>query len=529
MFPFSRSVRAGSGALILLAALSAPACVSVECDGADAFCDPFALLLYRLNVDPDCTVRGELSTAGWMFFSGSSTDDEIAGNICGLSNGSVILAGNANDADALAQGIAPIVPFLAASGQQHLSIYQASGAGALRRWTYFGGPGANYSGPRIAEAADGGFYLAATGSGTFVTSYQGLTPLAAPSASDEIVLLRFGPDFNLLWYTYLGAAGSDLLRDVIATDEGGVIVVGESNAAFTIQGLAPLQAYTGGRDVVIYKLNASGSVEWYSFFGTSLNDSVVGVQRFAFEPLFSGRSAENDRFVIAGSLLQDLPTYAGLTPSRPYVGGTDMYTLSFDRSGRVLQYAFYGTSGTEGLAAFQVMRSGEIFLGASTGADIPLFEGLAPLNAYSAGADIWLVRLNVDGSVRSHRFIGSSANENNTKLTETINGDLALGLALAADANFGVTPAYANAGGPDATFLRIDSADVIQAQAFYGGAGTEAVEALAPTVDGGVILGGEAPNPGFAPPAGTTILDPHTGTSGDEYYLRVFSDGRTTR
>ena len=516
-------------AVALSLACSSSACVSAECDGADVFCDPFALILYRLDVQPDCMVRGEVPPQGWIFFSGSGTDDEIPDRICGLRNGDVIFAASANDADNFAQGVAPIVPFSGPSGQVHLSLYQATGAGGVRRWTYFGSSAGNFSGARVAESGDGGFYVGASASGTPVTSYLGLSPLASPPGGDDLVLLRFGPDLNLLWYTYLGGPGTDSLNDIAPTDDGGVILLCGSDSSFTIQGASPLQPYTGGRDSVLFHVNSNGSVVWFSFFGAATNDTAARLQRVPIEPLYSGLAAANDRFVVTGSVLADVPAYAGLTPSRAYAGGSDIYLLSFDRAGRVLRYAFYGTAASESAGSVQALRSGEIALVGTSSLDIPLFEGLAPLTAYAGGSDAWLLRLNANGAVRSHRFLGSSLNENSIQLTESSTGDLLVGMPLGADANFGVTPVYANAGAADSALVRIDFADNIRNLAFYGGATSESVQTVAPTEDDGAILGAEAPNPGFAPPPGTPILESHTGTSGDEYYLRVFADGRTTR
>ena len=114
-------------------------------------------------------------------------------------------------------------------------------------------------------------------------------------------------------------------------------------------------------------------------------------------------------------------------------------------------------------------------------------------------------------------------------MNESVSGDLVLVMHLSNTTSLGVTPVYANAGAVDAAFLRIDAADTIQTFGYYGSALNETGVGIAPTIDGGAILTGEAPGGGFVPPDGVPVLEAANPASVEEYYLRVFADGRTIR
>ncbi|MEQ9362960.1 MAG: hypothetical protein RIF32_01885 [Leptospirales bacterium] len=512
--------------LICISGIGPMACVSVECDGADVFCDPFALILYRLAVEPDCLVRGETPATGWLSFSGSSGEDEFATSICGMRDGTVLLAGQANDVNPTTQGIAPLIPFTGAPTDTNVVIYQVDGAGSLKRWSHFGAAGVQLLGVKVAEAPDGFFAVASASAGFQI---QGLSPrVAHQGGTSDIAVMRFDANLNLLWFTFIGSSGNEVPADIVPTGDGGLMILGRTSAAHSIQGVSPLQPYLGGIEVVLYYLNSTGSVDWFSFFGTAGNDTPTAISRVPLEPILVGQSAGFDQFVFASIIAQDIPEYAGQTPIRAYSGGSDIAIARVDRSGLISQYGFYGTAASETISSLCVARSGDIYLGGGSSANIAVFDGLAPLTPYSGNADGWLVRLNAAGSVRSHRFLGSSIVDTIQGLSESPGGDLLVGMSLGATATLGITPAYANSGVRDGALIRIDPNDTIQAFAYYGGTAAESILSFAPTADGGAVLGGEAPSPAFSAPSGVPILEAYAGSS-DEFYLRVFADGRTIR
>ena len=509
---------------VLVTACRAP----VACEKTDLTCDPLALWLYYTSVQPTCLVRSQ-TQQGWLFFSGGAGEDDFGNNVCGLADGSVIFAAQSNEADPTAQGIAPLTAFGGAMFDINIRFYQAGPDGYLSRWTYFGGPGANHDVVRVTEAPGGGFYAVSSGN-VPVTTYAGLTPLIAhQGGGNDIVLLRFDSNMRVLWYTYIGGAGIDRGIALVPTSDGGVMVLGSSDQAHTIQGAAPLQAFAGAQDAVLYRVSAAGSVEWFTFFGGSGFETATGMARVPVEPLFSGQSRASEVFVISFAAAADIATFAGLTPFRAYTGGTDLALAWITGEGVIQRYGFYGSSANEVGGPLVVSRTGAIYVGGGANANIPTLDGLTPLNPYVASSDGWLLRLTGDGTVVNHRFFGSAVVDQIGGMNESVSGDLVLVMHLSNTTSLGVTPVYANAGAVDAAFLRIDAADTIQTFGYYGSALNETGVGIAPTIDGGAILTGEAPGGGFVPPDGVPVLEAANPASVEEYYLRVFADGRTIR
>ena len=503
------------------------ACAPVaQCASSDLSCDLFASLLYLPVVKPDCLIDSQLDT-GWYFFSGSAGEDEIADAVCGLPNGTIAMVGQAADADLFVQGQAPQTAFGGAIFDSNLTLFLTRPDGTLIRWTNFGGPGAAHGLPFMTPGPDGGFYVAAVANTAAVASYNGLTPLVSYHGGiSDIIVLRFDAQLNLLWYRYLGSAGGELPRGLAPTGDGGLIILGRTDVDHNADGLTALSPFAGGTEGVLYRLNSRGGLEWFRFLGSVSNDSPFDLKRIPTQPVLVGQSGVYDQFIAGVTFAADLPLYAGLTPTRAFAGPSDPGLVRFDVDGNIYQYSFFGTAANENGAKLLVTRDAEIYLAAGSLADVPLFDGLAPLTPFTAGADIWLLRLNSQMALRSHRFIGSTVSDSVGDLVETPGGEILIGANLGATTALG-TPVIANAGVLDIAFLRIDRNDQIQAFSYYGSAVSETVQAMAPTADGGAILGGESSGPGFTLPAGTPQLDTHTTTSGDQFYMRVRSDART--
>ena len=75
-------------------------------------------------------------------------------------------------------------------------------------------------------------------------------------------------DPQLVWNTFLGGSGYDGGGRLALDGDGNVYVAGYSDANWG----SPLNAHSGGDDVLVAKLDNSGMLQWHTFLGSSGND-----------------------------------------------------------------------------------------------------------------------------------------------------------------------------------------------------------------------------------------------------------------
>lgn len=101
---------------------------------------------------------------------------------------------------------------------------------------------------------------------------------------------------ELLWQRVLGGSEFDEFSDMVATPDGGVLVVGfsSSNDGDISHNIEPLFSHTGGNAWMV-KLDATGEIEWQQIHGGTHSD---GYQRLVATPdggyLLAGNSQSND-------------------------------------------------------------------------------------------------------------------------------------------------------------------------------------------------------------------------------------------
>jgi len=80
-------------------------------------------------------------------------------------------------------------------------------------------------------------------------------------------------DPTLAWNTFLGSGSDDYGYGIVVDGSGNVYVVGTSSAAWGI----PVNAYAGGDDAFVTKLNSSGVRQWHTFLGSGSWDIGKGI------------------------------------------------------------------------------------------------------------------------------------------------------------------------------------------------------------------------------------------------------------
>ena len=180
-----------------------------------------------------------------------------------------------------------------------------------------------------------------------------------------------------LWSMGIGGTGMDTVKDVRATSDGQVFVLGTFDSPKIQIGLLSLQNTGDGKDCFLVKLGPSGQVDWAVSFGGSGDDNCWAVEVDNVGGIVVVGNYTSTDLEIGDTLL---PLYgirdsfmalfdgSGAPLSAVHFGGADVYTIlkqvRFDG-----QEAYYvaGVIRSYSLEAFQISVGGEDLSCAASG------------------------------------------------------------------------------------------------------------------------------------------------------------------
>jgi hypothetical protein len=153
-------------------------------------------------------------------------------------------------------------------------VLKLNSAGEHQWHTFYGSVSKNDYGQGIAVDTSGNVYVTGYSAATW-NGPLGVAPLHAYSGGNDIVVLKLNSAGAYQWHTFYGSAGSGDIGQGIAVDtSGNVYVTGYSNATW---GAPLHAHSGGGADIVVLKLNSAGAYQWHTFYGTTGTDSGQGI------------------------------------------------------------------------------------------------------------------------------------------------------------------------------------------------------------------------------------------------------------
>jgi hypothetical protein len=292
-------------------------------------------------------------------------------------------------------------PVNAFSGNYDLYVAKFDTSGTLLWNTFMGDSGGYVSGKGIT--LDGSGNIIVTGSSD--TSFG--SPVNAYTGDYDILAAKFDSSGNYIWHTFLGGLEDDLWSSIACNGSGDIYVAGTSYADWG----TPLNAFSGASDIVVCCLNSSGVLQWHTFYGSTQKDSSADMELDTQgNLLITGKSygnwgtplnayaGESDLLVMkldsSGSLLwhtfhgssggsdggQSLAqdgagniyiggaSYATWgTPIHAYNDGGDTYSdillVCLDSTGRYIWHTFQGNPGNDGGGAVAHGNTDKVYMG----------------------------------------------------------------------------------------------------------------------------------------------------------------------
>lgn len=198
------------------------------------------------------------------------------------------------------------------------------------------------------------------------------------------------------WQRLIGGTGNDQLNALQPTADGGYIGVGLSGSND-----GDVDSNAGAEDALIFKLDATGGLEWTRTYGGSAGEAGYRVTQLAgggYAVVGYSQSADGD---VVG-----------------HHGGQDVWVLGLDAAGDLLwQRTWGGTSHELGR---------DILPDANGGCIISLFSQSTDgdITAPMGGDDSYLLGFDATGNILWQRQFGTAANDSYGKMLRTADGGM---------------------------------------------------------------------------------------------------------
>jgi len=342
-------------------------------------------------------------------------------------------------------------------------------------------------------------------------------PRQATLAGDfDVVVLKLNPTGSTLLYsTYLGGSGSDFGSGLAVDAAGNAYVTGYTNSD-NFPTATPYQGSRGGNwDAFCAKLGPNGSTLLYS--------------------TYLGGSAEDKAFGVAidssGSAYLVGTTFSTNFPLQGAYQGTyrnfgDAFVTKLSPAGSGIVYSTYlGGSLQDQGSAIAVDGSGSAYVtGTTSSSDFPVRNGIQPMRGLSS--DAFVTKIDPGGSTLTYStYFGGSGQDFGYGITTDAAGN-AYVVGQTASSDFRTaSPSQATlSGSSDAFVFKLNSSgSALLYSSYLGGSGAEIAYAIAVDGAGNMFVTGETTSTNF-PTLGA--LQPPAGSS-DVFVTQISADGGT--
>ena len=273
---------------------------------------------------------------------------------------------------------------------------------------------------------------------------------------------------GIRWAKSYGGSSYESASCIQQTSDGGYIVVGSANSSD-----GDVSGHHGNtysyQDWWVIKTDDTGTIIWEKCFGGTGAEKATSVQQ-----------TNDGGYIVAGgsfSLDGDVIGNHG--------GPQDFWILKLDGNGIIQWQKTLGGSGNEYANFIQnTPDGGYIVTGNSSSND----GDVTGHHNGTTNYDIWVVKLNVLGSLQWGKSLGGTENEEVFSIQNTNDGGYIIGGAsysLDGDVS-------SNDGGWDCWIVKLDNSGSIQWQKSLGGSSWEYIHSIEQTTDGGYIAAGSS-------------------------------------
>ncbi len=250
------------------------------------------------------------------------------------------------------------------------------------------------------------------------------------------------------WQKSYGGSGSDLLKVLKTTSDGGFILGGVSNSPV---GFDKKEACRGGNDYWIIKLDAIGNPMWQRVFGGKGNDDLTTII-----------ATKDGGYLLGGSSSSSAESNTKLlgTKKENSRGSLDYWIVKIDGDGTELWQRTYGGKYADVLQSMVATKDGGYLVGGYSNSPASKDKSAANLGI---GNDFWILKLDAQGAIEWQQVLGGTGEDLLHVVCQTKDGNY-----IAAGNSNSVT--RSNKNGTDAWVVKMDvTGGVIWEQAYHIG------------------------------------------------------------
>lgn len=278
------------------------------------------------------------------------------------------------------------------------------------------------------------------------------------------------------WQKSIGGGGTDMLKSIRGTHDGGFLLGGTSNS---MKGLQKKEDSRGGNDYWVVKLDARGEEMWQRTLGGRGQDDLLGVAPTRDGGYLLAGSSDSD-FIKGDKVRQDKKE-----ASR---GNMDYWIIKLDSEGNELWQRTYGGEYADLLRSMEVTRDGGFILGGYSNSGQSGEKGQVN---FGVGGDYWILKLDEKGGMEWQQTIGGDQDDQLQVVHQTHDG----GYIVAGNSNSGTSNSKSrpNGNGTDFWVVKLDADGVIDWQETYDFGQVDVLTSLVENRDHSFLIGGHSP------------------------------------
>lgn len=310
------------------------------------------------------------------------------------------------------------------------------------------------------STSDGGYLLAGNSS----SNASGDKSENSRGASDYWTV-KIDAQYNKLWDKTFGGGNSETLRNVIPAQDGGYLLIGDSDSD---QSGDKSEDGKGGSDYWVVKIDNNGNKMWDKTFGGVVN-----------EALFTATSTSDGGYLLGGFSESD--AYADKSENSK--GGRDFWVVKLDSQGNKVWDKTIGGAASDQLNSISATNGGWLLFGNSE-SDIS-----GDKSQDSKGSnDYWIVKIDSQGNKEWDKTFGGGGED---RLSNTIAASDG-GWLLSGYSESGISgdKSQDSKGSTDYWIVKIDNQGNKEWDKTFGGSGDDSPTITILTPDRGYLLGG---------------------------------------
>ena len=258
----------------------------------------------------------------------------------------------------------------------------------------------------------------------------------------------FGQATSIEWSNALGGPDYEFAKDVIQSNDGGLLVVANSGAI----GGDVTDFYGGAVDIWLTKLDSLGNLVWQkNYGGSNIEESRAGV------------ATNDDGFIIAGWTASsdiDVSYNHGLM---------DFWIFKIDELGNLEWEQTYGGSNVDRASSIVNTSDGNFIIAGytfSNNGDVTTHHGT------NETSDYWIIKIDNLGNIIWEKSYGSTEDDYGYSVSELLSGDILVG-GIAQWGDGDVFGFHGAEGVGDAWIIDLDINGELEWSKAFGGTGDE--------------------------------------------------------